>query len=224
MGEAGEVLSVPPEALKAQARELVSQGFKQREVARKLDVPESTLRGWLKPLTQEELATQAFKMERRIIANAEKVSGATWELAKDLFEFHEAGGWTHVGYDTLEEFLARPELGMSRGQFFRLTQMWRDLVLVKAVEPKELETTEPTKVREVLPSIMRGEVSVEDGLADAKELGKMDLRRKYNPKERKQEPDAPLNADEEPVRVQCEACGSWFEPQDNDDDQEAEDG
>lgn len=56
-GPAPEAIPMPSaeqvtEALDARlidrAKELLGQGLSQREVARQLDVPESTLRGWLK--------------------------------------------------------------------------------------------------------------------------------------------------------------------------------
>jgi hypothetical protein len=102
-----------------------------------------------------------------------------WALAEHLHEFHEERYWTLLGYETLEEFLAEPEVGMSRSAFFRLVEAWHWLVEVRKVAPARLSELAPSKVQEVLPAIRRGDVSPDDALADAKGFGKRDLREKY---------------------------------------------
>jgi hypothetical protein len=168
-------------------------------------------------------ATQvAFSLEQAILSNARNVSEATWELAGDLYHFHEIGGWSLCGYDTLEEFLARPELGLSRSQFFRLTKAYRDLVVVRKIDVDELKQIEPSKVQEVIPAIMRGS-NVEKALTDAKELGRRDLRTKYRKGDEKEgikpsgkppvdddEPD--FDADPAAERVECPHCGTLVDP------------
>jgi hypothetical protein len=128
---------------------------------------------------QQALAKEAFEVERRIVANAQSISVATWELSKDLYELHERGLFRALGYDTLEEFLAMPELGMSRAQFFRLTRTWRDLVVVRQVPEERVRALEPSKVHEVLPKVMKGDAILNDALDDAEHLGFRDLRIKY---------------------------------------------
>jgi hypothetical protein len=122
---------------------------------------------------------RGFALERKIKAALGAVHASWWTLSKSLYEFHEGGYWGSLGYETLEEFLVQPDLGLSRRQFFLMTQLWRDLVVVKQIEPERLEALEPSKVREVLPAIMRGDVAIDDALDDAAGLGYRDVVEKY---------------------------------------------
>ncbi len=132
-----------------------------------------------------------------------------WELAEQLYEFHEGAYWTVLGYDTLRDFLAQPDLGMSHSSFFQAVRLWRDLHVVRGVPTENLGALEPSKVREVHPAIMTGRVTLERGLADAAALGYRDIRERY----RGEGPgDDELAAEREPERIQCEHCGSWITP------------
>lgn len=162
---------------------------------------------------QEVAARKAFNREIRIKRNVSQVAGKTWELAKDLYELHEGGEWALLGHDTLEDFLAQPDLGIQRTHFFRLTKMWRDLVVVRQIEPEKLKALEPTKVAEVTPAIMRGDVKVDDALSDAEVMSKSDLREKFRKAKPGSDPDdTKLDATAEPDRIKCETCGSWYIP------------
>jgi hypothetical protein len=65
---------------------------------------------------------------------------------------------------------------------------------------------------------VRGDVKVKDALADARALGVRDLHERYAPSktgERRQGTsitDEPLRAEDEPERIKCEHCGSWYTP------------
>ena len=171
----------------------------------------------LTPKQAEAHVERAFKLEVKIKQSYARVHESWWALSQQLYAFHEGGYWSALGYDTLDEFLVQPDLGMSRRQFFQMTKLWRDLVVVKQIEPAALADIEPSKVREVAPAIMRGDVTVEAALADAKALGYRDVKDKYRAAaiaQHGQQPDGstPLDADAEPERVKCEACGSWYVP------------
>lgn len=156
----------------------------------------------------EDLVHEVFETERKIKADLAAIVADTWTLAEHLYDFHELRGWTLLGYETLNEFLAQPDIGLSRSTFFRAVQAWRDLVKVKKVAPARLSGIEPSKAQEVLPAIMRGDVKVDDALDDAVALGKRDLREKYRLSAGKVAP-ARLAAEDEPIRTRCPACGEW---------------
>ena len=133
-------------------------------------------------LSDDELGAlrqEAFELERKIVGGVAAVSKEAWALAAHVYRFHEGGCWGLLGYDTLEEFLAQPDVSMSRTQFFRLSKTYRDLVVVREIPISALEQIDPSKVHEVAAAISRGEVKVEDALADAEKLGARDLREKY---------------------------------------------
>ncbi len=162
----------------------------------------------------EALVSSAFKLERKIKEKVAAEHAAWWDLAEALYEFHEMRGWTLLGYETLQEFLAQPEIGMKKSAFHQAVACWRDLHVTRQLPKAELEVIEPSKAREVRPAIMRGDVKPKQALADAAELGVRDLIEKYRPEniaEHGQAPDGstPLDADAEPERVQCPHCGSW---------------
>jgi hypothetical protein len=171
-------------------------------------------------MTKEEadaFVSAAFQAERKIKQAALRAHESWWELASALYEFHEAGYWRALGYDSLDEFLAQPDMSLSRSTFFQMTKTWRDLVVVKKLPASTLAEIEPSKVQEVTPAIMRGDVSPEDALDDAKGLSYRDVRRKYRPEEAAkhgQKPDdsVPLSAGHEPIPVKCGTCGQWYTP------------
>jgi len=165
----------------------------------------------------EAISASAFQSERRIKKAALGIHGAWWVLAEELYNFHEKGYWRFLNYDSLDEFLAQPDLGISRAQFYKMQKTWRDLVVVKKLSPSTLADIEPAKVAEVVPAIMRGEVKPDDALDDAKGLSWRDVKTKYRPEEQGkhgQKPDdsTPLDADAEPERVKCFNCGGWYIP------------
>lgn len=178
--------------------------------------------------TVQSAVDAAFQLERRIFSCAERTAETTWELAEALYLFHKSGGWGLLGYDTLNEFLAQPELGMSRRQFFSLTRMWRDLVVVRQVEVSQLKRIEPAKVQEVVPAVLRGDVDLYRALGDAEALGHRDLRARYRGRVQHAalpdsepthsdsgqapSPDAPLEATLEPDLVQCPVCRTLVHP------------
>jgi hypothetical protein len=164
----------------------------------------------------EAAAQRAYELERKIKHAASHIHSAWWDLAEHLHTFHEGGYWRPLGYDTLAEFLAQPELGISRTQFFRLTKLWQDLVVVRQIKPESLHEIEPSKVREVAPAIMAGEVEPSKALSDAQALSYRDVRERYRPDRQAkhgQKPDdsTSLAAEDEPVKVECPTCGSWVD-------------
>lgn len=146
-----------------------------------------------RPLTDAEAVDRAdamFALDNKIRSALAAGRSAMWDVAGGLAEFDEQNGWTALGYDTLGEWLADPEIGMSRTTFYRLVGVYRDLKRLK-VSAKELPTLEPSKVELVLSRVKRHEVKLEDALEDARELGKRDLRIKYlGQKEPEPEPDS----------------------------------
>lgn len=153
---------------------------------------------------QLDPSREAFDLEQQIKRAAVAGHVAWWELSRLLYEFHEGGHWRPLGYETLTEFLAQPDLGISRTQFFRMTKLWRDLAVERGVPARVLTSVEPSKVREVAPAIVAGDVTVEDAISDAQALGYRDLRDKY-----RDGVSGKLDADSEPERAKCPVCGSW---------------
>jgi len=168
----------------------------------------------LSPAERDELVKEAFELEREIKARKAAAHEAWWDLAESLYQLHEMRGWELLGYETLAEFLAQPEIGLSERSFHYAVRTWRDLAVVRKLPPSELKEVEPSKAREIVPAIMAGQVKAEDAIADAKQLSYRDVKEKYRPKNiarHGQQPDGstPLDASREPKRVRCPTCGQW---------------
>jgi hypothetical protein len=169
-----------------------------------------------KELTKKEaeaLTNEAFDLERKIKATVGNVNTARWELANHLYEFQELQGWKYLDYESLVEWLAQPDIGLTRSEFDRATRMWRDLVVTKQLPPSKLKDVEPQKLIQTMPQVMSGKVKVEDAIEDAKTLSYSDVIEKYSAAaiaSHGQEPDGStsLDAGSEPEWVSCPTCGT----------------
>jgi hypothetical protein len=135
-----------------------------------------------KELSSEEAdarAERCFAIDQSIKACLASGRSAMWELAKRLHEFDEENGWTALGYESQSEWLADPEIGMSRAQFFRLVGQYRELVIQRQLPADKVAELDTSKVEIVLPRVKAGSVTLTDALEDVKTLGKQDLRKKY---------------------------------------------
>jgi hypothetical protein len=133
-------------------------------------------------LSQDELASWrrwAHRTEQKIIAAISKTKEGFWEMAEQVYEFEHDVGWKALGYDTLNEWLAQPEIGVKRRQYFRMAKMWKELVVLRKVPTSALLPLDYTKVDVVLPRIADGTVTLQEGLDDVEALGVRDLRDKY---------------------------------------------
>lgn len=159
---------------------------------------------------RSKIVAEAHQLRERAVAAVATVATAWWELAAALHEFHEARAWEPLGYSTLEEFLAEPELGLSRRQFFRLAQLHRELVEHRGVPMSALEGVDPSKVEPALPALKAGQATIPEVLADARALGARDMRDKYRAG---RDPSAPIDPTNDPPRIQCGECGRWYTPE-----------
>lgn len=129
------------------------------------------------PTEAEAAAAHAVHEE---IRGAVKAMRSAWVwLAERLYHFNQQKMWIPLGYRTFDEYLASPEIELGRRQVYALIEAWRELIIERGLDPKELEDAEVSKVREVMPAVRKGTVSLEEAIADAKSLGREDLRLRY---------------------------------------------
>lgn len=158
----------------------------------------------LTPEEAEERVEHAHALEKSILRGLAAGRMAMWEVARCLYEFDEAHGWSALGYETLSEWLSQPHLGMSRKSYYRAVQMWREFVVRRELDPERMALIDLTKAEVVLPALKRGDVALADALDDAEALGWRDLREKY------------IGQREEPPEdVEGEATDIEPEPEDN---------
>jgi hypothetical protein len=139
---------------------------------------------------QQERAEKCFAIAQRLKTGLHAGRAAIWAVAQACAEFDDENGWTALGYDSMRQWLAEPDVGMSRATFMRLTRTYRELKK-RQVPASRMAELEPSKVDIVLPKVRTGAVDLEKALSDAEELGSSDLRANYY--------DRPDPADEEPV-------------------------
>lgn len=159
----------------------------------------------------EAQASAAHTAEQTIRAIVHRMRTEWARLAEQLYQFSECRHWRSLGYRSFEQWLASPEIDLSRREVFYLIEAWRELVVERGVEPGRLERVQVSKVRDVLPAVRRGVVTPDEALSDAESLSREDLREHYGHVGRpgSTAPGAePLEATREPEYTVCQACGS----------------
>jgi hypothetical protein len=163
-----------------------------------------------KELTLEEAKQRReamFKVESGIKEAIAEGKAALWKLAAYLDVWEDQGGWLALGYEKLNDWLADPEIGISKSQFHHLVDSYRYLK-DNEIEPAEIRELEHSKVKVVLPAVRQGRVKLEDAIADVKVKGWRDLREDYRDPAADAKPGPstcagtskpPLPPDEEPV-------------------------
>jgi len=128
---------------------------------------------------QEARAEYCSELEEQIKGNLNGVRTNLWDLAKHLYEFDQEEAWSALGYETQQEWLAQPEIGMTRSAYFALVRRHRELVVVRQLPESTLAELDPSKVDIVMPAIEHNRGRIEDILDDVKSLGARDLRDQY---------------------------------------------
>jgi hypothetical protein len=133
----------------------------------------------LSPDEAEARSQRCFEIDAQIKSGLRAGREAMWDVARGLHEFDEENGWTALGIDSLGEWLADPEVGMTRATYFRMVKCHRFLIEQKKLAPARVAELELSKVEIVLPKLKAGSVKMDDALADVQHLGARDLREKY---------------------------------------------
>lgn len=151
---------------------------------------------------EEVRSDRAFAIERQIVAGCSAIRAAWVALAAFLHEFHAEQMWEDLGHENFDEWLGSPEISLGRSHVYALIQCYQVLIVERGIEAAKLEAIEATKAVQVLPALKRGEVEVEEALADAESLSRIDLREKYGKR---------LSASRRQL-VECERCGLMRQP------------
>lgn len=129
----------------------------------------------------EERVKHCFDLHTSVIAGLRAGRVALWDTAAALHEFDEERGWSALGgYDTLGDWLADPEIGMTKSTYYRLVGSYRELVINRQLSQEAVKDLDVSKVALVLPAIKAGTVTADEGLSDAQEMGWRDLREHYS--------------------------------------------
>jgi hypothetical protein len=121
------------------------------------------------------------------------------------YELAESEGWLALGYEKLTDYLADPNVSLTRTTFYDFAAVHRRFVIEAQIPEQRLAAADHSKLVLALPAVIAGKVTVEDALADAESLGWRDMRKHYaelmaEPSERSDDP----GPDEPAV---CSECG-----------------
>jgi hypothetical protein len=146
-----------------------------------------------RPPTQEEAlqeSEQAFGVAQELVNAINAVRADMWVVAHWCYEADEQVVWLKLGYETKGEWLAQPEIHMTRGTFDRMVRVYRETVVARRLDAPTLEHLDPSKVDIVLAKVNKREVTFKQAISDVESLGAQDLREKYQGiKPRPPEPD-----------------------------------
>jgi hypothetical protein len=133
----------------------------------------------LTPEQAEARAELCFNLHQEIVGQLRAGREAVWQMARALHEFDEENGWTALGHDTLNEWLAQPDIGIMRRTYYKMVAAWRELAVLRQVSEEELAELDISKVEVVLPALKSGRKQLTEALDDVKALGFRDLREVY---------------------------------------------
>lgn len=128
---------------------------------------------------QQQRAAACFQIETSIKSAIAEGKKALWDLAENLYLFDEESGWTALGYENQAEWLAQPDIGITRTAYFRLVRKWRELVIFRKLPITKLVELDGSKVDIVMPAIEGKAIDINTIIEDVQELGARDLREKY---------------------------------------------
>lgn len=159
-------------------------------------------------LTEEEkaeLAERAHELERSIVKKRQLIETTGMHLARDLCEFLDKRCWQVLGYDSENQFLASPDVNLSKDHARKLARLYRELVEERGVTLAQLAGAGVEKLQIGLPALKAGKVGPQDLVSDAKALSTGDMIARY----REGDPDDRLAAHNEPEKATCDRCGSY---------------
>lgn len=127
----------------------------------------------------EGRARQAQVAHEKIVEGQQAANYALACAAEGCYELQKSEGWIALGYESLSEYLASPEITMSRSEFYRLAKIYERYMLEGKVAPIALQAAGPTKLEVPLPALEQGVVDAEQAVADAASMNRTDLRKHY---------------------------------------------
>ena len=151
---------------------------------------------------EERAANKAFKVEAKIKKGVRAIREVWIALAGHFHEFYTEQMWVSLGHDKFEDWLGDPDIGQGRSRTYQLIEVYEEFVVKRGVSQEELGELDWSKLSVVLPALRRGEVEVEDALADCDSLSRSALREKYG---------KAVPAERVPL-TECEDCGCMKRP------------
>jgi len=138
----------------------------------------------------------AFENSQKIIALKNNIEKDFMVLASLLITNHDNQYYKILGYDTWEEFLAIPEISMSRSFAYKIMQVYRIWVIKYGVSQENLDIDNE---KLFLASIQATEENYKEWLEKARVLSRSDIR-------------GLLSGEDYEYTVTCPNCNFKFKP------------
>ena len=153
----------------------------------------------------DERVELAYRAEKMLLEGLRQARSGLIHSAEACYLLLANEGWVILGYDSINEWLANPEIGLSRTVFYDLANIHQRYVLEGGISQERLIEGEHSKLTVALPAIAAGKVSADEAADDAATLGWRDMREKYRDLMATEAPEPGDPGPEEPSI--CETCG-----------------
>ena len=140
-------------------------------------------------------AKAAHDAEDRVKEALRDGKAALWKLSEALYDFDASKGWAALGYENLSQWLADPEIDMTRGTYYRWVNTWRKLAVEKGMKREQLEQVSASKAALIADDVVEGHVRPATALKDVQNLTAAQLRVKYEKPARGRPPAPARSAD-----------------------------
>lgn len=124
-------------------------------------------------------AAEAFTAHQLIVGGQQMARAGLDAICRGCHEMRDSRGWLALGYETLSEYLAQPDVELSKSEFERAADIWQTYVLDGGAAPELLHGAGPSKLEVPLHALKQGVVTVEQAAADAESMTRKDLREHY---------------------------------------------
>ena len=135
--------------------------------------------GEVLPVERSARSDSAHVAYRQLVGALEHVNAGIAGVCEACYQLREAEGWVALGYTSLRELCAQPEVTISAGHFYKLAQVWQAYVVDGGLTGDQVAMADVGKLTRPLAKLNAGEVGAEDALNDAIALADQDLREKY---------------------------------------------
>lgn len=130
-------------------------------------------------LSLQGAADVAHQAHQQVLTGLRRTREGLIQTAAGCHALASQEGWSALGYDSLAEYLAAPEITLSRSEFYRLADIYETYVLKGEVDPAVLTGAGESKLEVPLPAIKQGLVSADVAASDAEALTRKELRDRY---------------------------------------------
>jgi hypothetical protein len=132
--------------------------------------------------TQEEVLDErelAVHINQQLTAAISHAREDLWHVARWAYEADLEAIWLKLGCETKGEWLAWPEVHMTRATFDRMARVFRETVVRRHVDASSLKHLDVSKVDIAMRAVNHHQVTLQEALSDAESLGANDMREKY---------------------------------------------